>query len=123
ALEPKRPAAHNGLGWALHEEGRVAESAEHLREALRLKPDFAAARMSLGGLHEENGELAEAEKAFREALELQPAFALPHARLATLLRGKLPDADLSALEGRLADPQLGNGPRARLLFALGHVLD
>jgi hypothetical protein len=50
-------------------------------------------------------------------------FALPHARLATLLRGKLPDADLAALESRLADPQLADGPRARLLFALGHVLD
>jgi tetratricopeptide (TPR) repeat protein len=123
ALEPKRPSAHSGLGWALHEEGRSAEAGEHYRQALRLKPDFAAARVSLGGLHEEQGELAEAETAFREALKLQPTFALPHARLATLLRGKLSDADLSALEGRLADPQLADGPRARLLFALGHVLD
>ncbi len=122
-LEPKRPSAHSGLGWALHEEGRSAESAQHYREALRLKPDFAAARMSLGGLHEEIGELAEAETAFREALELQPTFALPHARLATLLRGKLSEADLSALQRRLADPQLADGPRARLLFALAHVHD
>jgi tetratricopeptide (TPR) repeat protein len=123
ALEPERPSAHSGLGWALHEEGRAAEAAEHYRTALRLRPDFAAARMSLGGLHEEIGELAEAETAFREALDLQPTFALPHARLATLLRGKLSEADLAALEGRLADPKLADGPRARLLFALGHVLD
>ncbi|HLN26326.1 MAG TPA: tetratricopeptide repeat protein [Gemmataceae bacterium] len=123
ALEPERPSAHSGLGWALHEEGRPAEAGEHYRTALRLRPDFAAARMSLGGLHEEIGELAEAETAFREALDMQPTFALPHARLATLLRGKLSEADLSALEGRLADPQLADGPRARLLFALGHVLD
>ena len=59
----------------------------------------------MGGLHEELGEMAEAEAAFRAALGLQPRFALPHARLATLLRGKLPDADLAALEERLADPQ------------------
>src|SRR5205823_6230683 len=52
-----------------------------------------------------------------------PQFALPHARLATLLRGKLPEADQAALEARLADPKLADGPRARLLFALGHVLD
>ena len=115
--------AHSGLGWALHEEGSLAEAAEHYRTALRLRSDFAAARMSLGGLHEEMGDLAEAETAFREALKLQPTFALPHARLATLLRGKLPDADLAALEKRLADPQLADGPRARLLFALAHVLD
>ncbi|HEV3437151.1 MAG TPA: tetratricopeptide repeat protein [Gemmata sp.] len=123
ALEPNRPSAHSGLGWALHEVGRSAEASQHYREALRLKPDFAAARMSLGGLHEEIGELTEAETAFREALELQPTFALPHGRLATLLRGKLSEADQSALEGRLADPKLADGPRARLLFALGHVLD
>ena len=49
--------------------------------------------------------MAEAEAAFRDALRLQPTFALPHARLATLLRGKLPDADLAALEERLADPR------------------
>jgi tetratricopeptide (TPR) repeat protein len=122
-LQPKRPSAHSGLGWALHEEGRSAEAGAHYRQALRLKPDFAGARMSLGGLHEEQGELAEAETAFRDALKLQPTFALPHARLATLLRGKLSETDRSALEERLADPQLADGPRARLLFALGHVLD
>jgi Flp pilus assembly protein TadD len=123
ALEPERPSAHSGLGWALHEEGRSAEAGKAFRRALQLRPDFAAARMSLGGLHEESGEMAEAETAFREALDLQPTFALPHARLATLLRGKLSEADLSALEGRLADPKLADGPRARLLFALSHVLD
>jgi tetratricopeptide (TPR) repeat protein len=123
ALEPKRPSAHCGLGRALHEEGRSAEASRAFQEALRLKPDFAAAQMSLGGLHEEIGDLALAETAFREALELQPTFALPHARLATLLRGKLSEADQAALEKRLDDPQLADAPRARLLFALGHVLD
>jgi hypothetical protein len=54
---------------------------------------------------------------------LQPRFALPHARLATGLRGRLPEADLEALRQRLADPELSNGPRARLLFGLAHVLD
>jgi tetratricopeptide (TPR) repeat protein len=123
ALEPERPSLHSGLGWALHEDGRAAEAGKHYREALLLRPDFAAARMSLGGLHEESGDMAEAEAAFREALDLQPTFALPHARLATLLRGKLSEADQAALEARLADPKLADGPRARLLFALGHVLD
>jgi hypothetical protein len=56
-------------------------------------------------------------------LRLQPAYALPHARLATLLRGNLPAADQAALEERLADANLEDGPRARLLFGLAHVLD
>jgi len=50
-------------------------------------------------------------------------FALPHGRLATLLRGKLPEADLAALEQRLTDSELAEGPRARLLFGLAHTLD
>ncbi len=123
ALRPKQVEAHLSLGWALQEEGRLADAAEHLRTAARLQPDSARAQMSLGGLHEELGELADAESAFRMALRLQPGFALPHARLATLLRGKLPKEDLAALEQRLADEQLGQGPRARLLFSLAHALD
>jgi tetratricopeptide (TPR) repeat protein len=122
-LAPDRAVLHSGLGWTLQEEGRPAEAGEHFRAGLRLQPDFAGAQLNLGGLHEELGELAEAEAAFRAALQMQPNFALPHARLATLLRGKLPDADRTALEQRLADAELGDGPRARLLFALAHVLD
>jgi tetratricopeptide (TPR) repeat protein len=123
SLKPDRATAHNGLGGALQEEWRLEEAEKHYREALRLQPDLAVAKLRLGGLQEELGKLVEAEESFRDALRRQPAFALPHARLATLLRDKLPDADLAALEARLADAKLGKGPRARLLFALAHVLD
>ena len=123
ALAPDRAAAHNALGWALQEERRLSEAEEHFRMALRLQPDYAGAQLSLGGLHEELGDLTAAEADFRTALQMQPTFALPHARLATLLRGKLAETDLAALEQRLADPELGEGPRARLLFGLAHVLD
>ena len=119
----ERASTHLSLGWSLQEDGRRAEAAEHFRTALRLQPDFAGAQLNIGGLFEEEGDLEKAEAAFREALRLQSNFALPHARLATLLRGKLPDADFTALEERLADPQLAAELRARLLFALAHVLD
>jgi len=122
-LEPDRVSAHLSIGWALQEEGRFAETREHYLTAIRLQPDSGMARVNLGGLQEELGELAEAEVTFRAALRLQPTFAIPHARLATLLRGKLPDQDLAALEARLADEQLGAAPRARLLFGLAHALD
>ncbi len=119
----ERPGPHVGLGWALQEEGRLAEAAEHYAAALRIQPDFAAAHLHLGGVYEEKGQMVEAEAAFRDALSAQPNYAIPHARLATLLRGKLPEPDYQALEARLADPSLAQGPRARLLFALAHVLD
>jgi tetratricopeptide (TPR) repeat protein len=122
-LGPARAGPHLALGWALQEEGRLAEAGEHYRTAARLQPDSGLAQLDLGSLLEEQGDLTRAEAAFREALRLQPVFALPHARLATLLRGKLPDTDRAALEERLADPRLGPGPRARLLFGLAHALD
>jgi tetratricopeptide (TPR) repeat protein len=122
-IEPDRTAAHNALGWHLQEEGRLDEAEERFRIALRLQPDFAPAHVSLGGLHEERGDLAVAEACFREALLHTPAHAPAHGRLATLLRGDLPDDDLAALQRRLDDPDLGDGPRADLLFGLAHVLD
>ncbi len=117
------PGLHLSLGSALLQEGRLPEAGEHYRTALALQPDSAAVHQHMGALHEILGDLAEAESAFRKALDLEPRFPLPHARLAVLLKGSLPDDDLAALQGRLADAQLGNGPRARLLFGLAQVLD
>jgi tetratricopeptide (TPR) repeat protein len=122
-LAPDRCAARLSLGWALQDQGHLAEAGQHYRAALEMQPDSAPAQLHLGGLHEELGELAEAENCFRAARRLQPAYALPWARLATLLRGRLPDADCTGLEARLADPDLADGPRARLHFALAHVRD
>ena len=122
-LDPDRASAHLSLGWAFQDESRFDEAREHYDAAIQLQPDFAAAFLNLGGLQEELGDLAAAEQAFRTALEKQPTFALPHARLATLLRSKLPDGDLAALEERLKDDKLPESPRARLLFAFAHALD
>ncbi len=123
ALAPETADVHISLGWALQEEGQLAEAGEHFRAAAELQPGSAPARLNLGGLYEEQGAMAEAEASFREAIRLQPSYALPHARLATLLRGQLPEADVAVLEERLADPRLAPGFRARLLFGLAHVLD
>ncbi len=122
-LDPDRAQAHLSLGWALQDESRFAEAREHYDVAIQLQPDFAAAYLNLGGLHEELGDLKAAEEAFRTSLLKQPTYALPHARLATLLRSKLPESDLAALDERLKDDKLPANPRGRLLFALAHALD
>ncbi len=122
-IDPDRAQGHLSLGWALQDESRFGEAREHYDIAIQLQPDFAAAYLNLGGLHEELGDLKAAEEAFRTALQKQPTFALPHARLATLLRSKLPESDLAALEERLKDDKLQQNPRGRLLFALAHALD
>lgn len=124
ALSPtKQAATYNSLGIALQDEGRIAEARENYQIALRLQPDLAPALLHLGGIHEELGEMADAEAAFRKALSVQPKFPLPYGRLATLLRDKLPEADLAALEDWLREPRLAPAPRAHLLFGLAHVLD
>jgi tetratricopeptide (TPR) repeat protein len=122
-LAPDRPDPRVALGWALQEQGRLTEAGEQYRAALQSDPNWAAAHLNVGGLAEELGDLSGAETSFRAAQRANPRFALPYARLATLLRGKLPAADLAALEERLSDPELGDAPRSHLLFALGHVLD
>jgi tetratricopeptide (TPR) repeat protein len=119
----ERAGPRLALGWALQDVGRSNEAREQYLQAARLEPDSARVELNLGGLHEELGELVEAEKSFRKALELQPAFAIPLSRLAILLGDKLPDADLAALEARLADPGLGEEPSMHLRFALARVLD
>jgi tetratricopeptide (TPR) repeat protein len=107
----------------LQEEGRLTEAAEHYRTALQLDADLGGAQLNIGGVHEELGELKEAESAFRAALRIQPRFVVAHARLATMLRGKLPDADLAVLEDRLADPQVSGEARGNPLFGFAQVLD
>ncbi len=123
ALDPDRAGAHLSLGRALQDEGQLEDARARYLAADRLQPQSGAPLLNLGWLHELMGEMDQAESAFRTALKRQPDFPAPHARLATLLRGKLPDPDLAALEARLADADLAPGPRARLLFGLAHVLD
>jgi tetratricopeptide (TPR) repeat protein len=119
----ERAGPYISLGWSLQEEGRLCEAVEQYRTAVRLQPEAVMAHINLGGIHEELGEMDAAEAAFRTAAIIQPNFGLAHARLGNLLRAQLPDADRSALEERLADPETNPSARARLLFALCHVLD
>jgi tetratricopeptide (TPR) repeat protein len=111
------------LGWALQEDGRPEEALEQFHIAQRGHPDSAHVHFALGGVHEELGDMTAAEAALREAIRLGPRFPAAHARLATLLRGRLPEDDLRIVEELLSDPALERQPRERLLFALSHVLD
>jgi len=122
-LDPNRALSHNNLGALLQEEGRLDEAKEHYHTALRVEPNFPPPHISLGGLLEALGELPQAEARFRKALELHPGHTVALARLATMLRGNLPDDDLRILKRRLADPTLDDPRRSSLLFGLAHVLD
>jgi tetratricopeptide (TPR) repeat protein len=125
ALEPEKATAHSGLGRALQEEGWLAEAAACYRWATRLEPDHAETLLNQGGLHEELGDLASAEACYRRLRSIDATALLPLARLATLLRGRLPDPDREAIRVGLNDPRTcGNSSgRGPLLFGLAQVLD
>ncbi len=120
-----RHAHQPGLG-GFQEEGRLPEARQHYqRRRARSRPEFGrAAVLHMGGIDAESAcDGCGRGRVPRATLRLQPNAVQPHARLATLLRGKLPDDDRATLEQRLADNRLEPGPRARLLFGLAHMLD
>jgi tetratricopeptide (TPR) repeat protein len=122
-LDPDHAVAHNALAWILQDAGRHGESREHYAAAVRLQPDFATAHFNFGVLHEELGELADAEARYRSTLACEPTHATALARLCSLLRESLPDADLDAVNRLLSRSDVIGRDRANLLFGLALVHD
>jgi tetratricopeptide (TPR) repeat protein len=122
-LDPNLAVAHNGLGWVRHEQGALPEAVEHFRSALRVQPDFPNAQCNLGMVLEEMGDFDGAEQTWREVLKSVPHHSSALAQLATMKRGKLPEADRAALRERLNDPALDDFNRTNLLFGFAQVLD
>jgi tetratricopeptide (TPR) repeat protein len=122
-LDPKYAAAHNGLGWVHHEQGRYDEAQALYQEALRHEPELAAAHCNLGTVREELSDFAGAERCFRDALRHDSRLPGALSQLATMLRSKLPEADLDAMRALLTDPYLSDGQRGSLHFGLAQTLD
>jgi predicted TPR repeat methyltransferase len=78
-LDPRNVAAHQSLGLALEELGRLDEAEAAYRSALRVDPAHGVAYRSLGELLQRRGRLEEACGCFQSALSLNHA--LNHSRL------------------------------------------
>lgn len=64
--------AHNNLGYALAQQGRMAEAVSHYQQAVAIRPDFQLAHYNLAlGLLDQS-RLGEAARHFRESLRLKP---------------------------------------------------
>lgn len=122
-LRPNLAAAQTNLANVLIVHGRLEEAKACLFEAVRLEPNVAAIHVAFAHLWERLGELDQAVTALREALNCAPNDPLALARLAVALKGKLPEADKTAIERLLADPALPFESRWQLLFGLAGVLD
>ena len=69
---PKAWIAHNNLGLALQEQGRLTEALEQYEQALRLKPDSVEAQNNVGLALLQQGRTPEATTHFQQAVKLQP---------------------------------------------------
>ena len=75
AKNPDSFMAHNNLGVILNGRGDFVEAEEHLRFALKIKPDFVELIVNLATALEGQGKLDEAIRLYGKGAELDPAFA------------------------------------------------
>jgi len=126
-LLPYDAEAHNNLGVALNDIGRLEDAVTSYLKALEIRPDFADVYSNLGNTFNSLLKHNKAEACHLQALEISPNYADPHNNLGNTLRdlGRLDDAVASyrrALEIRpdFADSHNNLGSS---LKDLGHLED
>jgi tetratricopeptide (TPR) repeat protein len=97
--------AHNNLGAALDERGKIAEAMYHYTEALKINPHYWPAENNLATALAKKGKIREATEHYQKALKLKPYDAGIHNNFGTSLvrQGKIDEAVshfLEALEVR-----------------------
>lgn len=122
-LKPGVAETHNNLGIALKDLGQFDEAADCYHRAMELKPGYADAQSNLGNIFKEQGELNEALACYRQAREMNRRCIPAIAGMATVLRGKLPEAELRDLENLVQSGDLTAPSRVTLEFGLAQVYD
>ncbi len=86
--------AHNDLGNALCQKGRMDEGITQFQQALQINPAYEEAHNNLGNALLQKGGVDEAITQFQQALQINPAFAAAHNNLgnALLQKGKVDEA-------------------------------
>jgi tetratricopeptide (TPR) repeat protein len=86
-IKPDFAEAHNALGNALVQAGKLDAAITSYKRALALRPDIAEVHNNLGRALRKQGRLEEAEAACRRAIAINPNYAKAHAGLAKILFG------------------------------------
>lgn len=85
AVDARQYDAWHLLGLAEHQQGASEPALQHIREALRLKPDFSEAHYNLGNVLRDLQRPAEAAASYQQALRWRPDSAETHYNLANAL--------------------------------------
>jgi tetratricopeptide (TPR) repeat protein len=111
--------AHNNLGTALNEQGRVKEAMVHFTEAVTIRPSFSRAQNNLGNALSRQGKNQEAIGHFYKALEVEPNMPGFHLNLGNALekQGKTKEAAFHYSTAVHLDPTF-----AEAYFNLGNLL-
>jgi tetratricopeptide (TPR) repeat protein len=86
AIRPGSSPAHDNLGSALRNQGKLEEAVSEFRHALRLSPESSMGHFDLGNALQDQGKLEEAVSEFRQALRLDPDHMPVHNNLGAALR-------------------------------------
>ncbi len=84
-ITPDYAVAHNNLGMALAENGRLDEALPHIHKSIRLHPNFAEAYNNLGNVLSAKGANDEAIARYLTALQINPNYAEAHNNLGIAL--------------------------------------
>ena len=120
---PRSAESHHGLGLAYLEQSQLDRAETSFREALSIDPRLALSWCALARLQSERGEFDASCASARSALANQPGLVDAYWRLAVNLKGRLPEADVQAIERLLKLPALTDEKRALLRFGLAFVFD
>jgi tetratricopeptide (TPR) repeat protein len=87
-------AEHNLGAYLMEQPGQLEQAVQHLRVAVRLRPESGQSHSDLGTALAKEGRIAEALPEFQAAARLLPDSAIPHNNLANALTdsGRLPEA-------------------------------
>ena len=123
ATDPRNPAYRNLAAVIFGRVGEYARSIQLYRELLDEYPKNAKIWLSFGHTLKTDGQQGESVEAYRRSLALEPAFGEAYWSLANLKTFRFTEADMRAMQDRLADRTISGADRVHLHFALGKAYE
>ncbi len=123
AAHPENPAYRNLAAVILSRIGEYGRSHRMYAELVAEYPGNAKVWLSFGHVLKTEGRQDESVDAYRRSLALDPDFGEAWWSLANLKTFRFDEADLAAMQARLADPKLDGVNRVHLHFALGKACE